>query len=279
MNYSITRGNGGVIAWTNEQVAYIIQKYTQENYTLKQLGREFGCSYGSIRNLLNQHGISSRGNKQGYPRDSFYFNQIDTPAKAYWLGLLYADGCVSSDSSKHELELGLKDEEHVKKFKEALGAYNHKITTVTDKRWSQICYIYHFSIKDKQLYNDLIKWGCTPNKSLTLGKIPNIPRDYISHFIRGYFDGDGSLHWVNSTNNYRIAFCGTKAFLKDLTKELVLPNTSPQARESKDYQIQIMGRHQVYRVLEYMYKDSTPEIRLNRKYDLYLKATEWAQGH
>ena len=70
--YTITRINGGVIAWTEEQVAYIIDKYLNENYTLKQLGKEFGCSYSTIRVLLNKHKISSRGNKQGYPRDEFY---------------------------------------------------------------------------------------------------------------------------------------------------------------------------------------------------------------
>ena len=35
--YTITREKGGVIAWTDEQVAYIINKYLNENYTLKQL--------------------------------------------------------------------------------------------------------------------------------------------------------------------------------------------------------------------------------------------------
>ena len=32
MNYSITRTNGGLIAWTDEQVAYIIDKYVNESY-------------------------------------------------------------------------------------------------------------------------------------------------------------------------------------------------------------------------------------------------------
>ena len=81
--YTITRINGGVIAWTDEQVAYIIDKYINENYTLKQLGQEFGCSYTTIRNLLNKHHIQSRGNKQGYPRNEYYFNKIHTEEKAY----------------------------------------------------------------------------------------------------------------------------------------------------------------------------------------------------
>lgn len=64
-------------------MAYIIDKYVNEQYTLKQLGKEFNCSYGTIRNLLHRQGYKSRGNKQGYPRNEFYFNKIDTPSKAY----------------------------------------------------------------------------------------------------------------------------------------------------------------------------------------------------
>ena len=89
--FTIARKNGGAIAWTDEQVAYILDKYLNENYTLKQLGQEFGCSYGTIRAVLNKHTVQSRGNKEGYPRNEFYFNKIDTEEKAYWLGFLYAD--------------------------------------------------------------------------------------------------------------------------------------------------------------------------------------------
>ena len=59
--YSIARTNGGAIAWTDEQVAYIVDKYINENYTLKKLGDEFGCSYGTIKNLLHRKGYKSGG--------------------------------------------------------------------------------------------------------------------------------------------------------------------------------------------------------------------------
>ena len=216
--YTITREKGGVIAWTDEQVAYIINKYLNENYTLKQLGKEFNCSYPTIRNLLNKHKIKSRGNKQGYPRDEFYFNKIDTEEKAYWLGFLYADGCVHSNN--YEISVNITDKEHIEKFKTAIKAFNHNITETQDKRFQNEKTLYQFSIKDKQLHQDLIKWGCIPQKSLLINKIPNIPRDYVSHFLRGYFDGDGSLHYLQGTNNYRISFIGTKDFLNDIQKEL-----------------------------------------------------------
>lgn len=273
--YSIVRGKGGTIAWTDEQVAYIIKKYTEENYPLAQLGKEFNCSYGTIRNLLHRHKIKSRGNKQGYPRDEYYFNQIDTEEKAYWLGFLYADGCVHSDTK--EISVDTIDSEHLEKFKKAIKAYNHKIGVTQDARWKNANALYHFAIKDKQLHQDLIKWGCVPQKSLKIEKIPNIPRDYVSHFLRGYFDGDGSLHYLKGTNNYRISFVGTKSFLMDIQKELgtnVSLGTTGQA-----YQLQISGRKQVNRILLYLYNNSSENMRLDRKYSIFLKCLEWVHQH
>ena len=275
--YTITREKGGVIAWTDEQVAYIINKYLNENYTLKQLGKEFNCSYPTIRNLLNKHKIKSRGNKQGYPRDEFYFNKIDTEEKAYWLGFLYADGCVHSNN--YEISVNITDREHVEKFKTAIKAFNHSITEIQDKRFQNAKTLYQFSIRDKQLHQDLIKWGCIPQKSLLINKIPNIPRDYISHFLRGYFDGDGSLHYLRGTNNYRISFVGTKDFLNDIQKELQT-NVSLQSNiADKAYVLQIAGRRQVERILNYLYNNSKENNRLNRKYQKYLDCLDWAHRH
>lgn len=278
MDYTITRMNGGVIAWTDEQVAYIIDKYVNENYSLKQLGKEFGCSYGTIRNLLNKHHIASRGNKQGYPRNEFYFNKIDTPEKAYWLGFLYADGCTHNGSS--EVSIQLTDKEHIEKFKQTIGAINHKIVEIHDTRWENAKTLYMFSIKDKQLHADLCKWGCVPNKTFLINKIPNIPRDYVSHFLRGYFDGDGSLHYLKSTNNFRISFtCGSVEFLEDIQKELGTSLSIRNEKGTNSNYLQISGRHQVERILNYLYKDSTESTRLDRKYDLYLQCLEWAHRH
>ena len=208
-NFTIVRNpKSGTIAWSEDQMKYIISEY-KKGKTLSALGREFGVSYSTIRNLLKRKGIKTEGNKHNFPRDEFYFSNIDSKEKAYWLGFLYADGCVHSNSN--EISITLKDRDHLEKFRKAIKS-NNKIGESIDKRFSSMPKIYHFSIKDKQLKSDLIKWGCVPNKSLSLTKIPNIPRDFVSHFIRGYFDGDGSLHWLNGTKNFRISFVGTAPF-------------------------------------------------------------------
>lgn len=278
--FTITRDKGGVIAWTDEQVAYMIDKYVNEDYSLKQLGLEFGCSYGTIRNCLNKHGIPSRGNKQGYPRNELYFYSIDTPDKAYWLGFLYADGTVASGKGRYDIEVTLIDLEHLEKFKKAIGAVNHKITPIIDNRFKNAKPLYHFSIKDKQLHNDLSKWGCVPNKTLIINTIPNIPYNLISHFLRGYFDGDGSLHYLQGTNNYRISFTsGSKQFLEEIKKILNVNVSIGHQNNTNTYYLQIAGRKQVVRILEYLYQDSDVSNRLDRKYSKYLDCLEWAHRH
>ena len=84
------------------------------------------------------------------------------------------------------------------------------------------------------MYNDLIKQGCVPRKSLIL-TFPNtnqVPENLINHFIRGYFDGDGSISYgirerysVRKKQNLkRIAvkadFVGTKEMLNEINKRV-----------------------------------------------------------
>lgn len=275
-NFTIVRNpKSGTIAWSEDQMKYIISEY-KKGKTLSALGREFGVSYSTIRNLLKRKGIKTGVNKHNFPRDEFYFSNIDSKEKAYWLGFLYADGCVHSNSN--EISITLKDRDHLEKFRKAIKS-NNKIGESIDKRFSSMPKIYHFSIKDKQLKSDLIKWGCVPNKSLTLTKIPNIPRDFVSHFIRGYFDGDGSLHWLNGTKNFRISFVGTAPFLKDIQKELGLSLSLGQQEGNQSKYFQVAGRKQVPMILDYIYKDSDENIRLTRKYKNYLDCLTWAHRH
>lgn len=275
-NFTIVRNpKSGTIAWSEDQMKYIISEY-KKGKTLSALGREFGVSYSTIRNLLKRKGIKTEGNKHNFPRDEFYFSNIDSKEKAYWLGFLYADGCVHSNSN--EISITSKDRDHLEKFRKAIKS-NNKISESIDKRFSSLPKIYHFSIRDKQLKSDLIKWGCVPNKSLSLTKIPNIPRDFVSHFIRGYFDGDGSLHWLNGTKNFRISFVGTAPFLKDIQKELGLSLSLGQQEGNKSKYFQVAGRKQVPMILGYIYKDSDENIRLTRKYKNYLDCLTWAHRH
>lgn len=150
MDYTIARKNGsGAIIWSEDQKRYVISEYVNNDRTLKSLSEEFHVRPESIRNMLRKENISITSKKNaGYPRNSNYFEEINSSEKAYWLGMMLSDGSVGKDNS---INLSLKDKEHIEKFKKAIGAINHKITVVEDNRWGKPCFAYCFSMKDKKM--------------------------------------------------------------------------------------------------------------------------------
>lgn len=272
LNFSIARkNNSGAIAWSEEQVRYIIDEYTLNDRTLKSIARDFQVQPQSIRNLLRKNNITITNKKKisKYPRNSDYFETIDSPDKAYWVGMLLSDGSITNNYS---VNLGLKDYEHIVKFKTAIGAINNKITTITDSRFSNICTTYRLSIRDRKMVADLSKYSIVPNKTYTNFGIPSISSEFIWDFIRGYFDGDGSIYFTN--NKYVISFVGNKTFLEELKHVLGKDKLSlcQNSVSLITYDLKICGKKDVIRILTSMYENSTEDIRLDRKYNLAQKA-------
>lgn len=125
-----------------------------------------------------------------YVQDNSFFEKIDTERKAYWLGFLYADGCVYEKSENNKiviLQLHPDDKYIINEF---LKDINSDRPIYTDKKgYVSTC------IGNTKMANDLINLGCVPRKSLIL-KFPSeeiVPQNLIRHFIRGYMDGDGCI--------------------------------------------------------------------------------------
>lgn len=178
----------------------IIEKFKEVN-SLKETAKYIGCSISLVSNVLKKNNIYCSYLKK-HKLNEYFFDEIDTEAKAYWFGFLCADGSVSSTYQRYSLTLGLsiKDLDHLKAFKNALECTNN-ISIYTIKHGigcgKQYCRI---KVESKRLITSLISKGCTPRKSLTL-KFPDESvfkyKDLIHHFIRGYFDGDGSVFISN----------------------------------------------------------------------------------
>ncbi len=76
-----------------------------------------------------------------------------------------------------------------------------------------------FSVHSKKMCADLIAIGCGPKKAKKI-RLPKIPKKYVCHFIRGYFDWDGSIHF-NKPNTIKIRIVGNEKFIKDLRKKII----------------------------------------------------------
>lgn len=107
-----------------------------------------------------------------------------SPEFAYAVGLLTADGCLSSDG--RHIDLTSKDRIQISTFKKCLKLKT-PISTKTSGR-GDIYYCVQFS--DVLFYTFLQSIGLTPAKSKTLSLV-RVPREYFRDFLRGYFDGDG----------------------------------------------------------------------------------------
>lgn len=223
--------------------------------------------------------------KYTYNKD--YFSKIDTSEKAYWLGFLYADGCITRfykgdelRSMSLEITLQSQDREHLEKFKDSLNAN----VPIQDRTIAGKYKANRLVINNTKLCNDLIKLGCTPQKSLTL-TFPTeeqLKNEYISHFIRGYFDGDGCVSYTEHNvfhkrknknydqYSYVCSFTGNKTFITSIKN--VLENNgvkvSPVYKsKSKAVDIYIKGFDNIENFKKYIYKNDS--MSLSRKKDKF----------
>ena len=193
------------------------------------------------------------------------FEKIDTPEKAYWFGLLSADGNVANNNNK--IEVTLKEEHHLQKLKEFINTRTDvkpKDVNINGK----IKRYYRLSFANKKIHDDLIKNGCIPKKSLTL-KFPTekqVPRHLINHYMRGYFDGDGCIHKYDYECSLVISIIGTYDFLEEFKKIYDMPNNK-YISCGKAYEYKTAAKECVYRFLDLIYEDAT--IYLERKYAIY----------
>ena len=138
---------------------------------------------------------------------------------AYILGFLFADGnIIKTKRNTHFFSFSTADKELLVSIAKIMEL-PHKIS----ERKSETGCVYRMQVGSKEMFDDLITLGLTPNKSLRM-KLPFIPKKYEGDFIRGYFDGDGNV-WVGYTNKKRrnptlnmlTAFtCASRVFLENL---------------------------------------------------------------
>jgi intein-encoded DNA endonuclease-like protein len=157
----------------------------------------------------------NRVNKTYYRKwglNESFFNLIDDEYKAYFLGLLYADGSINKDKS---ITLGLhkQDINILIKFNDILG-YKKPLKYHEGVNNNMVVVV----INSHQMYNDLIDKGCVNKKTFKL-VFPSekiVPKHLIRHFIRGYFDGDGCMYIAKKSYNNYANFLSTHDFLMGL---------------------------------------------------------------
>jgi len=250
-----------------------------EGFVYTDIKEKLNIGERSIAKILDSKGIIRRRPSEytrKYTADYTFFDKIDNEYKAYWLGFLYADGYISEKDKNNSAHVSLylkdEDEQHIELFKRVMRAENpleHRDYTTPLGKKNRSCGI---TIRHEHLVNSLIDKGCVNNKSLilTFPTREQVPEVYVSHFIRGYFDGDGC---ISKTKNNRFSFqmCGTYEFLTGVLDFLGVSQKLHQGKnkEKNNYSFIIKGNKQIERLMRILYNDS--HIFLKRKAILFLE--------
>lgn len=191
---------------------------------------------------------------------------------AYMVGLLTADGCLSKDG--RHIDFTTKDLQLAQLYK----SFNFPTNMIGAKHNGRSGKYYRVEVSDVALYDFLLIAGLTPNKSLTINAV-NVPDVYFHHFLRGLFDGDGSIsgyfdsRWRNSFMYYTTFVSASPPFIDWLRNQIYtyLPGIASSIRHSKDTSVVSLAyaKESSKILFHYMYEDGNVP-KLERKYKRYL---------
>lgn len=243
--------------------------------SLNSLQVKYACTRPTLSKYLKKAGVEVKSNNYRYSYNAELFKCVDSEQQAYWLGFLYADGYVQK-RKRIELSLAIKDVKHLKKYRDFVCPELPIETRKMTARGRQYLCV-RVIVFNKFLHASIVSLGCTNAKSKTL-VFPNtsqVPENLLNHFIRGYFDGDGSVNLDVVRNNLHVSIAGTEKFLEALN--IVLFQNIPNYTLTKLYKpancemhlLQKGGNKQLKGLYDYLYKDAT--VFLERKKEIFSK--------
>lgn len=249
----------------------IIQLYN-DGYSIIELSKIFHKRESFVSNLLKNNNIVVRKNieyiRKHFVIDEKYFENINSEDKAYFLGLIIADGSVHNYSGKY-MKIALQEEDC-----KVLEILSNKIYGKMHLNWCSVPKKPHhkrqkvFTVNSEKIFDDLGKLFVIPRKTFVSRFPYQINENLYRYLIKGLSDGDGCI--TKSVKNYRWALDGTYELLNFI--KIYLKNElqihSSLSKLKNIYQLNINGNLQVFKFLKWMYQDST--IHFDRKYQKFL---------
>jgi hypothetical protein len=202
-----------------------------------------------------------------YHFDESVFEQLDKNS-AYWLGVIYSDGCMHFNLRHKcwELQFGSIDKEFVLDFQKFLRT-DAPVYSLRKKRF------YTMVIRNQKICKNLMAFGVISRKSLVLTFPTFIPPYLVRHFIRGYFDGDGHAS-LDTGGRMRLGFSGTFSLVSGiqnfLVQELKIKKTKIFPNNSI-FCLSVNDRNDIVSVRDFLYQGA--EYFLLRKRLVLQKAS------
>lgn len=263
--------------WLREQFALGISD--------TEIAKKINCSTRPIMEGFIRLGLREPKKKRELVVNDNFFSSYNRHS-CYWAGFILADGHIEAYTGygrnvpnyKLKIFLSATDKEHLEKFNKKLSKQNmikEQTTTlnVTGKSYDMVV----FRTSRKQLCLDLINKFEIPhtNKSMKEFISDKIPKEFLKDFIRGYFDGDGSVS--NVKHNTRVCILGSETICNQI-KGII---SKEYGREIGYVTADDKGKTTVYKynidrqkdiILFYLFiYDSRSHVYLKRKKDIFKK--------
>lgn len=263
--------------------------YLNNKKSLEEIALLYNVSKVAIYKKLKQYGIKTRSKSEArveaqkqnkLPQQFFDINEnfFDTwSAKmAYILGLIFTDGCISKNGN---ISLCINDQELLHKVKYTLESEHN----ITPSKHQKGLFIFHFS--RKKMVERLKFLGVTPRKSMTI-KFPEVPEDYLKDFIRGVFDGNGSVFFDKRRPKYPLRskfISSSESFIQKLKKSLEslnMPKRNIYKQKTKNgWSFMIIYAHKdSIKLFNIMYNNCENRLFLERKYNRFLEGLKAHQN-
>lgn len=211
-----------------------------------------------------------------------FFKNISTEIQAYLLGFYVADGSIDEKRKTLRINVNAQDAEIVYLYQKYISQdarifFNkgHDIHGRHGELYSQKPFI-GIDVTSVDLANTLVDLGYGYRKTYLEMKLPELEDDLILHFIRGYFDGDGSIFGFYRKailhHNERVSVefsivSKTSSLLLDIQKFLAKYNIKLNLNYSKRdnmYSLRTSSKHTIEKIFTLLYKNAN--FYLSRKY-------------
>lgn len=276
--------------WGNkEESSYIVKKNTLEicnrykkGEKISSIRKDFSVSKYTILRYLRMNNIPVRPDQfthsKKYKINQNYFDSINSEDKAYFLGLLFADGCNNPQEHSIRIELQSRDKHILYEFRKKLQSTIPITFQNKKRRNSKAQNAYRLDMYNKHMSYQLENLGMMKNKHFKCD-FPDIPAWLHVHFIRGYFDGDGSvfsgIKKLTHTPKFSFNITGNKLIVEKiqdiLIENLGLTRIKLQTRyKEKGNSTRAFcynGNLQCIKIRNWLYKDAT--IYLKRKFNKF----------
>lgn len=179
------------------KIEQIIFDYTNNWIGIHSLAQKYHHSDNTIRKILKENGVHIRGHQEAcktryHIKEDFFDINNQNFNMAYVMGLIASDGMVNSKDNMIKIELKSTDIDILEKINKVLENERPIKTYYRKDKDLETSQIYFYS---KKMKDDLAKFHIIPRKTYDVKyNYPDLLNEkYYSAYIRGLFDGDGSI--------------------------------------------------------------------------------------